>query len=198
MEKTKDQVLIELLGRAGRRARMGIMGMPFPAPGMRPPIADARACDGLQPPMGKPGCPGGMRPPMGGCHGGMRPPMGPRGPMGGPCMRPPMPLPREAVLLAVLEAGEGGVRQKDVAQALGIGPSALSEQIDRLEADRYIERQANPEDKRSTLIALTEKGRARAWEVQDERSRQASALCEKLTDEEKDTLIALLEKLLSK
>ena len=105
-------------------------------------------------------------------------------------------MPREIVLLNVLEAGETGLRQKDIAENLGIRPSSLSEQIDALEADRYLERVANPEDKRSTLIVLTEKGKARAWEVQDDRRKAAEEFCSKLTEAEKDTLIALLDKLL--
>ena len=76
--------------------------------------------------------------------------------------------------------------------------SAMQMQIDALEADRYLERVANPEDKRSTLIVLTEKGKARAWEVQDDRRKAAEEFCSKLTEAEKDTLIALLDKLLEK
>ncbi|MBQ2095816.1 MAG: MarR family transcriptional regulator, partial [Firmicutes bacterium] len=93
---------------------------------------------------------------------------------------------------------EAGMRQKDLAAKLGINASSLSEQIDALEADRYLERTANPDDKRSTLIVLTEKGKARAWEVQDDRRKAAEEFCSKLTEEEKDTLIALLDKLLER
>ncbi len=148
------------------------------------------------------------RPPFGGPHG--MPFVGPYGmPYGKPGMegRPPFGrekgpkpaarvFPRERILLTVLESGEDGLRQKDIAEALGINASSLSEQIDRLETDRYLERVANPDDKRSTLIRLTEKGKARAWEVSSARQERAAAFCGNLTDEEKDTLIALLTKLL--
>ena len=50
--------------------------------------------------------------------------------------------------------------------------------------------------RRSTLIVLTEKGKARAYEVLDERQKAASDFCARLTEEEKDTLILLLDKLL--
>ena len=46
--------------------------------------------------------------------------------------------------------------------------------------------------------SLTEKGKARAWEVQDDRRKTAEEFCSKLTEAEKDTLIALLDKLLEK
>ena len=168
MEKTKDQILMEKLRSAGHRTRRSL------GVGPRPP----RGMDGP--------------------HGGMMGP-GPRGPMGMPPRRGPedeRAMPREIVLLNGLEAGETGIRQKDIAENLGIRPSSLSEQIDALEADRYLERVANPEDKRSTLIVLTEKGKARAWEVQDDRRKAAEEFCSKLTEAEKDTLIALLDKLL--
>ena len=83
-----------------------------------------------------------------------------------------------------------------LAEKIGINASSLSEQIDRLEADHYLERKANPADRRSTLILLTEKGKARAYELSDERQKAAAAFCAKLTEEEKDTLIQLLDKLL--
>ena len=175
MEKTKDQVLIEKLRKAGRKTRFG---MP-PLPGM--------------PPMGGPFSPGMMGKTPHGME--MRPPRG-RGPMPG---RPPMgmpALPRELLLLALLEESDDGVRQKDLADKIGINASSLSEQIDRLEADHYLERKANPDDRRSTLILLTEKGKARAYELLDERQKAAAAFCSRLTEEEKDTFILLLDKLL--
>lgn len=177
MEKTKDQILLEKLRKCGHKARMSSPRFPMPP-------MEGRG------PMGTPGPCG--RPPMGG-HGSMgpcgRPPMGGHGPMGGRHGR-------EMLLMAVLDAGEHGIRQKDIAEAIGINASSLSEQIDALEVDRYIERKANPDDKRSTLITLTEKGRVRAYEVMDERQKVAADFCEKLTEEEKDMLILLLDKLL--
>lgn len=164
MEKTMDQILIEMLRKAGHKTRMGLR------PGMSP-------MDGMHPPR----MPGMHHPPMG------------NGPMPG---KPPM-FPREILLLALLEEQDAGVRQKDIADRIGINASSLSEQIDRLEADHYLERRANPDDKRSTLLVLTEKGKARAYEVQDERQRAAAEFCGKLTEAEKDTLIQLLGKLLA-
>lgn len=171
MEKTREQILMEKLRKVGHRARMGM------APGGHghPPM----------PPHG-PGKPGHMGPPHGmPPHGGPRP------------MPPHGGFPRERLLLRVLEAGDAGLRQKDLGEAIGINPSSLSEQIDRLEADRYLERRANPDDKRSTLIFLTEKGKARAYEVQDERQQAAREFCAGLTEEEQETLIQLLDKLLA-
>lgn len=197
MDKSKEQLLIEKLRRVSHKVRMGQARPGMPPMGGRPGFPG-----GMCPPGPGRMCPPGlgmMQPPMGGPHavphgpGMMRPPMTePHG----PCRRGPA-LPREMLLLAVLENGENGIRQKDLADRIGINASSLSEQIDRLEGDRYLERRENPEDKRSTLIVLTEKGKARAWEVQDERQRAAEQFCARLTDAEKDTLIGLLDKLLA-
>ena len=105
-------------------------------------------------------------------------------------------FPRERILTVLLDAGSAGLKQRDIAEQLGIHAPALTEQIDRLEAERYLERCANPDDKRSTLVKLTEKGLARAYEVADERQARAAAFSAGLSEEEKDMLIALLDKLL--
>ena len=141
----------------------------------------------------------------GGRHGGPHrggkgfgPGMPPMQPGMGPCPRRGQGMfPRERILTVVLEAGEDGLRQRDIAEQLGIHAPALTEQIDRLEEERYLERCANPDDRRSTLVKLTEKGRARAYEVADERQARAAAFSAGLTEEEKDLLIALLDKLLA-
>ena len=181
MEKTKDQILIEKLRKAGRRLHGGHhhgfgphCGRPM-GPGFGSGMGEGRCRREGFGPMGP-----GFGP--GHCHGkGM-----------GPGHRA---FPRERVLVTILYADENGLRQKDLAAELGIHAPALTEQIDRLEGDRYLERVANPDDRRSTLIRLTEKGRARAYEVADERAERAAAICAALTEEEKDTLIALLDKL---
>ncbi len=168
MEKTKDMILIEKL----RKASHGMHGKRGPHgmfPGMMPPP------------------PPGMMPPPPGPH------------PGGPGCRPHGPgmFPRERILMVLADAEDDGLRQKDIAESLGINAPAITEQIDRLESEHYLERCANPNDKRSTLVRLTEKGRARAYEVADERKERAAEYCAALSEEEKDTLIELLDKLLA-
>ena len=118
---------------------------------------------------------------------------GPHGPHGKGHRRRAM-LARERILGIVLEH-EDGIRQKDIAEQMHIGPSALSEMITKLEIAGYLERKVDPSDKRATLITLTEVGTARAYELQDERAERFGKLFGKLTDEEKAQLLTLLEKL---
>lgn len=115
---------------------------------------------------------------------------GPRGPHHGPRR-----LPRERIL-TILNEREEGIRQRELAEKLMINPSSISEAIDKLEADRYIERNVDPSDRRATLITLTEKGKARAYEVEDERAEAFSSFFANLNEEEKKTLSELLQKLL--
>ena len=103
-------------------------------------------------------------------------------------------LPRERILMILAEAGEEGLHQKDIAAVIRINPSSLSEAIDKLETDRYVTREVDPEDRRATLIRLTEKGSARAAEVTDMHNERIRDLFRNLTDEEQETLLALLDK----
>ncbi len=148
---------------------------PFEEPGPhghRPP----------EPPFGEPG-PHGHRPP--------EPPFGEHGPHG---HRPP--LSRERLLVEMSESPDG-IRQKDLMEKLHIGQSSTSELINKLEDDGYVERKVDVSDKRATLLFLTEKGQARAAEVADERAAMFEDAFSKLTEEEKETLSGLLDKLLS-
>ena len=146
-------------------------------------------------------------------HG--RPPMMPHGPQMPDMMRGPVPempgmkhgpveeihkhrphrFPRERILVHLLDNGDAGMHQKELAELMHVNPSSMSELIDKLEADRYIERTVDPEDKRATLITLTEKGKARAWEVRDERADAAAEVFKNLSEDEKKTLLVLLDKI---
>ena len=108
--------------------------------------------------------------------------------------RPDLGFGRERVL-EVIGRYEDGVRQKTLTEELRINPSSVSEMISKLENDGYVRRTVDPADKRATLITLTELGEARTAELQDEKNEKLDKAFGKLTDDEKEQLIALLEKL---
>ena len=122
-----------------------------------------------------------------------RPPEGPEN-----CQRPPMhrrpPLAREHLLLTI--SSREGIHQKELAEMMHVNPSSMSEFINILEDEGYIVRNADPEDKRATLITLTEKGSARAAEIRDEREERFSRLFGSLSEEEKIQLNDLLGKII--
>ena len=150
--------------------RMGGHGMPGMGPGRGMPPAGI--C---------PGGPHGGRPHgrTDGCDHGRRP-----------------PLSREH-LLTLISQYPDGVRQKVIAEKAGISQSSASEVINKLENDGYVERKVDPDDKRATLLFLTEMGTARAAEVEDERKEMLQGMFYRLTEEEKQTLSELLDKLLT-
>ena len=98
-------------------------------------------------------------------------------------------------MLGTLVDFEEGIRQKELVEALGVNPSSVSEIISKLEGEGYVVRTVDPSDKRATLISLTEVGRARAYELEDERKERFSKLFTRLTEDEKEQLVSLLEKL---
>ena len=119
-------------------------------------------------------------------HQGMRP-CGPgRGPHSG--------FMRER-LLDLIAGHDEGVHQKELVEELKINPSSVSELISKLQSDGYIVRTVDPNDKRATLIRLTELGEARAAEIADERQAHFSKAFACLSAEEKEQLVSLLEKL---
>ena len=98
-------------------------------------------------------------------------------------------------LLIVADSYDGGVRQKALVEELDISPAAVSELVSKLEKDEYVKREADPGDKRATIIKLTDLGKARAAELADERNERFAKAFTALTDKEKDQLLKLLEKL---
>ncbi len=104
------------------------------------------------------------------------------------------PFARERVLENLLSY-ENGARQKELAESMHINPSSISELIDKLHSDGYIERTIDPDDKRATRVILTELGKARAYELLDERSERIQPLFSSLSEEEKAELLRLIRKL---
>jgi DNA-binding MarR family transcriptional regulator len=132
-------------------------------------------------------------------HDGSRPEempthVGPR-PEGRPPHGGHRPFPRERVLTLLLSE-ENGMHQKDILERIRIRPSSLSELIDKLEADGYVSRTADPEDRRAAMITLSEAGKTRALEVRAEHAELAKQFFSPLSEEEKAQLEALLRKLL--
>ncbi len=98
-------------------------------------------------------------------------------------------------LLVIADSYDGGVRQKNLVEELDISPAAVSELVTKLEKDEYLKRDVDPDDKRATLITLTDLGKARAAELSDERNERFSKAFTALTEKEKDQLLKLLEKI---
>lgn len=100
--------------------------------------------------------------------------------------------------LALLEwvAARPGCRLQDLADGLALTPPTVSVGVRKLEEAELVQRHSNPEDGRAWQFELTEAGMALLERVQRYRCDKAQRLLARLTPEEQQTLIALLERAL--
>lgn len=89
----------------------------------------------------------------------------------------------------------GSMTQRELTERLGIQPGSASEVIGKLEGAGLIRRTPSEEDRRTCEIQLTEFGREKAEEAVLQRKTRHQEMFSCLSDEEKDTLLKLLEKL---
>ena len=95
-------------------------------------------------------------------------------------------------ILHILSKAER-MTQRELTEQLGIQPGSASEIIKKLETAGLITRQSNSEDRRTVDIALTESGKAQAEASSAQHTN--NNLFGSLTDDEKQQLLTLLEKL---
>ena len=91
--------------------------------------------------------------------------------------------------------GNDGMTQAQLARRVAIEQPTMARTIDRMERDGLVARTPDPNDRRATRIALTERG----WALRDDLVPLAAGVNEtataSLTDEEVETLTRLLAKL---
>ena len=92
-------------------------------------------------------------------------------------------------------AKHGEMSQKDLTELIGIQPGSASEILGKLERAGYITRKSEETDKRTFTVSLTGEGRAREAELEKERDARLSELFSILSDQEKEQMLSLAEKL---
>jgi len=102
---------------------------------------------------------------------------------------------RAIKVLAAHGPESGGVRSKELAERLKIAPRSATEVVDALEDKGLVSRSPDPGDRRATLVALTEHGRALAREVRRTRGVESEKMFERLTKADRDHLARILAKL---
>jgi DNA-binding MarR family transcriptional regulator len=90
----------------------------------------------------------------------------------------------------------GEMSQSQIASLLDIRPQSLSEMLAKAETDGVIARRQSTEDKRQTLVSLTELGQSRVETYRENHRRQAEEFLDPLTDDEKTALAEILRKLI--
>lgn len=99
---------------------------------------------------------------------------------------------QKRILIILLEAGN--ITQSRLTERLGIQSGSVSEVLAKLEKSALIVRTESPDDRRTTDITLTEQGRALAEEAVKQRKARHKEMFACLTEDEKSTLLTLLEK----
>ena len=87
-----------------------------------------------------------------------------------------------------------GLSLQQIAQTLNIRPQSVSEAVSNMENHGLIRKQTNENDRRSALIFITQEGRERQAEMLSERIENAKRIFASLDENEKMTLLGLLEK----
>ena len=99
-------------------------------------------------------------------------------------------------ILIVLREHEG-MTQRELTDHLHVQPGSASEILSKMEQSGLITRTPNPSDQRTMDIFLTEKGVSLAAEAREQRKALYDQLFVCLSPEEQDTLLSLLEKMMS-
>ncbi len=98
-------------------------------------------------------------------------------------------------MLLHLDNHEGEMRQVDLATLLDIGAVALGTQIDRLEERGYVERRADPGDRRSKHLFLTNAGKEKLDQVLPEALALDHSMTEGLSTGELAQTAAILQRM---
>jgi len=102
--------------------------------------------------------------------------------------------PADAGILRLLRA-EPGLSQQELAAKLQIHPSRLVAILDSLEKRGFVERRANPHDRRLYSVHLTRNGGEVLEKIGKVAREHQDALLSALSQEERDALAALLLKI---
>lgn len=100
---------------------------------------------------------------------------------------------QKRILIILYE--EGGMTQRELTERIGIQPGSASEVIGKLQSAGLILRTQSQQDRRTADIQLTDFGRIKAKEAAEHRKMRHQEMFSCLSQEEKDTLLNLAEKL---
>jgi DNA-binding MarR family transcriptional regulator len=85
----------------------------------------------------------------------------------------------------------------ELAKAMMLSSGAMTNRLDRLEEQGLVARLPDPSDRRGTIVALTDEGRARIDAAVESHVRNEERLLSALSAKEQDQLDAILKKLLA-
>ncbi|MFC8731295.1 MarR family winged helix-turn-helix transcriptional regulator [Luteimicrobium sp. NPDC057192] len=102
--------------------------------------------------------------------------------------------PGQLRLLRVLDRAGGVQRPSVLAETLDVSPRSVTSKVDAAERDGFVVRHPDPNDRRATLVELTDRGRAALARMGDLRASGAGGLLERLDPAEQHELVRLLRR----
>lgn len=102
--------------------------------------------------------------------------------------------PAQSRALAVLGGWDEPPTMSKLAKLLHVVPRAMTPVVDALEESGHLRREVDPANRRSTLLVLTDEGRAMSERMRELRVRAAGELFAPLDDRERFELLDLMEK----
>jgi len=97
-------------------------------------------------------------------------------------------------MLAVLSRREG-INQVTLADVLDIQPITLTRQLDRLEANGWVDRRADPNDRRATQLFLTDKAQPLVSQIWDEADQVVADMLDGIPEVENEVARRVLNKM---
>lgn len=104
--------------------------------------------------------------------------------------------PRVDVLETIATAGPEGCSQTELATQLGAAESSVSTLVERIRRDGLLLRMRSRQDRRCSVLLLTEVGGERLSSVMDSRDRHLAQWIDQLSMAEQQQLLGLLDRLL--
>ena len=104
--------------------------------------------------------------------------------------------PAQTHVLRYLRQNGGQMPQRELLENLKVKPSTVNGILDRMEEKGLVERSVSGADARQRLVALTPAGREREEQAKQSFLEAEALIAKGLTEEETDTLRALLERVI--
>jgi DNA-binding MarR family transcriptional regulator len=101
---------------------------------------------------------------------------------------------RYEVLMLLVLSRRGALPMARIGERLQVHPASVTNAVDRLEVQGFVRRAAHPTDRRTTLVELTDPGRAVAAKATDELNASVFA-CPGLSPDDVDRLVAVLTRM---
>jgi DNA-binding MarR family transcriptional regulator len=100
--------------------------------------------------------------------------------------------PAQSRALRTITKADAPIRMGELASTLGVVPRSATGLVDALQEAGLVERGADPDNRRSVLVTLTEAGRRMQRAMADARAAAGDGIFGRLTSEERRTLADLL------